>query len=156
MASVIEERSGPRKLALLIANNEYCRQENRLSFPRSNAEQMGKMLKSIHVEAKIVCDVNKHDMVRIIADFSKTIRDHDLILFYYCGHGCEVDGKNYLIPASDARIETKRDVIDLALSVDSVLLRLVERNPSYATVMILDCCRLYTLKDASPSSNCKS
>ena len=88
--------------------------------------------------------------------FRSETQNGDLTLLYYCGHGCEVDGKNYLIPASDARIETKRDVIDLALSVDSVLLRLVERNPSYATVMILDCCRLYTLKDASPSSNCKS
>ena len=150
MASLRQEKLGRRKMALLIGNNDYRRRENQLSSSRSNAEDMSTMLKSINVDVKIACDVDKHAMVGIIADFSRIIRDHELVLFYFCGHGCHIDGKNYLIPADDGHIETKRDVIDFAISVDSVLSRLVERNPSYATVMILDCFRSYTLSEASP------
>ena len=146
-----------RKVALVIGNDDYQRPENKLCVARSNARRVADALETIHFDVTQHADCAK-DMMHAIKDFGNEIQDGDLVLFYFCGHGCHIDGKNYLIPAEDGLIETKRDVIDLASSVDSILLRFGKPNSSYATVMILDCFRSYMLHEASSSSssNCES
>ena len=73
-------------------------------------------------------------------------------LFYFSGHGCHSNGKNYLIPVDDAKIETERDLEELSVSVEGIVERLVHGRQSYATILILDCCILYRLKRTSIST----
>lgn len=140
-----------RKLALIIGNDNYSRPENRLSQSMKNVNGLSDLLKTINFQVKISVNSNKHQMETDIHDFSEMINNGDLILFYFSGHGYQVNGKNYLIPVDDNRIKTNRDVEDFAISVESLLTHLIKRNPSYATILILDCCRLYLLRNTAGS-----
>jgi uncharacterized caspase-like protein len=80
-------------------------------------------------------------MISAISNFSKTIVDNDLVLFYFSGHGYQINGRNYLLHVDDDLIETNEDVENYAISVEYCLHQLTQKNSSCVTVFILDCCR---------------
>ena len=77
-------------------------------------------------------------MRRAVREFSEKAKDADIAVVYYAGHGIEVDGTNYLVPA-DARLSTDFDVEDETVSLDRLLRALdpVRR----LRLVILDACR---------------
>jgi uncharacterized caspase-like protein len=154
MAGSNKELPDRRKIALIIGNDDYRRPENRLSNSINNAKKLSNVLKTINFNVTTACNLGKHQMITDINAFSKTIDDRDLTLFYFSGHGYQVNGQNYLIPIDDARIQTNRDVEDFAIEVESRLACLVKRNSSYATILILDCCKPYAMQGAS-TATCK-
>jgi uncharacterized caspase-like protein len=154
MATSNLSSSGRRKLALIIGNDNYARPQNRLNHSTSNARELSNLLRTIGFDVKTASDSDKQQMNTHITNFPKTIGDGNLILIYFSGHGYQVNDKNYLIPVGDAQIESNRDVEDFAIDVEKMLERLVKTNPSYVTILILDCCRSYLLNNASASS-CK-
>ena len=91
-------------------------------------------------------------MIKLIRNFAKTIDDGSLVLFYFSGHSYQLNGKNYLIPVYDMIIQNEKDVEEFGIDVERIITLLSERNPSYATIVILDCCKPYQLRNASKSS----
>ena len=83
-------------------------------------------------------DLGISDLRRVIREFSEISRDADISVVYYAGHGIEVDGTNYLVPA-DAKLLSDFDVEDETVSLDRVLKALdpVKR----LKLVILDACR---------------
>jgi uncharacterized caspase-like protein len=154
MATSKKESSDRRKLALLIGNSDYSRPENKLRNPTQYVKELGNSLEKINFTVTTASNLDKRQMKAQITDFSKTISDGDLILIYFFGQGYQVNEKNYLIPAEDTRIKTPRDVEDFAVDLESTLKSVAEKNKSYVTILILDCCRPYVLNDASGAS-CK-
>jgi uncharacterized caspase-like protein len=146
MASYDGDSSRRRKLALVIGNGNYSRPSNRLTHSINNAIDVSDLLNRINFNVTTYTDANT-EMKEMIVDFAKTIKPDDLILFYFSGHGYQVQGKNYLIPVDDDEIKTKRNIEDIAINVERTIERLVEKNPSYVTIFILDCCRPYVLKN---------
>jgi uncharacterized caspase-like protein len=154
MATSKKESSDRRKLALLIGNSDYSRPENKLSNSIQNVKELGDSLEKINFTVTTANNLDKRQMKAQVTGFSKAISDGDLILIYFSGHGYQVKEKNYLIPTEDGRIKTPRDVEDFAVDLESTLKSITERNKSYVTILILDCCRPYVLNDASEAS-CK-
>jgi uncharacterized caspase-like protein len=154
MASSSQDLSIRRKLALIIGNGDYHRTENRLSNSVNNAKELSGLLKTIDFHVKTVCNLTKHQMVTEIIDFARMVDNRDLILFYFAGHSHSIEDRNYLMPVDDDKIETNRDVEDFAINVELILSRLVKRNQSSVTILILDCCRSYVLKGVSRTT-CK-
>jgi hypothetical protein len=74
----------------------------------------------------------------VLRDFADRVRDADIAVVYYAGHGIEVDGANYLIPV-DARLERDTDVYDEAFSLDRVLIAVEPARK--LRLVILDACR---------------
>jgi uncharacterized caspase-like protein len=151
MASSIEDPFNRRKLALIIGNSDYHRPENRFNSSINNAKELSNILKTINFEVETSFNRSKHEMNTDIVDFAKRVTDGDLILFYFTGHGYQLNDKNYLIPIDDAKIETNRDIEDFTVDVELMFARLMKRNPSYVTIFILDCSSPYILKGASAS-----
>lgn len=60
-------------------------------------------------------------------------------LFYYAGHGLEVDGKNYILPV-DASLDSEAQLRTQTVSLDTVLTDMKTANIA-AKMVILDCCR---------------
>ena len=58
---------------------------------------------------------------------------------FYSGHGMQVDGSNYLIPAS-ANMKIKADIEDQCLNMDYVM-RAIEQAGNKLNIFILDACR---------------
>lgn len=60
-------------------------------------------------------------------------------LFYFSGHGGEIDGRNYLIPKG-ARIGSQRDIKEQAVAAQRVLNRMEDAG-ARVNIVFLDCCR---------------
>ena len=78
-------------------------------------------------------------MMAAIREFNEKLPDYNIALFYYAGHGNQVDGKNYLIP-TDALLEKPGDCKFEAIAVDFVVEEF-ERYPDNTNIVILDACR---------------
>jgi len=83
-------------------------------------------------------DLGVAELRRVIRQFSETSRDADIAVVYYAGHGIEVDGTNYLIPA-DAKLQSDFDLEDETVPLDRVM-RALEPSKRLKLV-ILDACR---------------
>jgi uncharacterized caspase-like protein len=105
------------------------------------------VLEKIKFKVTIERDLTDEKMVSAIHSFFRTIHDGDLVLFYFSGHGYQVGAENYLMPIDDTKIETEEDVESFGTPVEHTIKRFAKKNPSYVTIFILDCCRVYWPKN---------
>lgn len=127
-----------KRVALVIGMSQY-QQVPRLTNPARDADAMTSLFKKAGFDVvDSRRDLGISDLRRAIREFSEISRDADISVVYYAGHGIEVDGTNYLVPA-DARLLSDFDVEDETISLDRVLKALdpVKR----LRLVILDACR---------------
>lgn len=137
MQTVCSQGSG-RRLALVIGNGEYT-QGNELKNPVNDAGLMAATLKNCGFEVMKYTNATLKTMQMATIDFTNKIKDYDVALFYYAGHGIEVDGENYLIPV-DAAMETKAHAQFEAFNIDYINNAFIE-NRNHLNIMVLDACR---------------
>ena len=141
-----------RKLALIVGNGNYNEPNSRLDYSVDNAKDLSNSLNKINFD--VILHTNpKTNMMKVVRDFTKTIENGDLILFYFSGYGYQLNERNYLIPVYDEIIQNERDVQEFGIDVEQIFTLLTERNPSYATIVVLDCSRPYQLRKASTSNS---
>jgi uncharacterized caspase-like protein len=134
--------SGParaeKRVALVIGISNY-RQVPRLGNPLHDSEAMAALFRKAGFDVvDDKRDLGVAELRRAIREFSDKSRDADIAVIYYAGHGIEVDGTNYLVPA-DAKLASDFDVEDEAVSLDRVLRAL---DPvKQLRLVILDACR---------------
>ncbi|CAF1105746.1 unnamed protein product [Adineta steineri] len=97
-----------RKVALLIGNQNYCRSEDQLRHTINDVDDISIALRNMKFHVKTEHDLYNSEMICAFSDFSNIIIDGDLILFYFSGHGCEINGRNYLLPIDDELIENDK------------------------------------------------
>jgi uncharacterized caspase-like protein len=78
-------------------------------------------------------------MEAAVREFSKKLKESNVALFYYAGHGVQVDGINYLIPI-DAELQEKDDCKYEAVAVNFIVQEF-EKYPDNVNIVILDACR---------------
>jgi formylglycine-generating enzyme required for sulfatase activity len=83
-------------------------------------------------------DLSADAMRRVLRDFSEHVRDADIAVVFYAGHGMEMNGVNYLIPV-DATLVRDVDMEDEAISLDRVIRTLEPARR--LQLVILDACR---------------
>lgn len=127
------------QLALVIGNSQY--EYSRLTNPVNDATDMANLLKQIGFEVTLETDLNHVAMGEAISRFTTRISNSPGIgLFYFAGHGVQVDGHNYLVPIDNNKIGNKKDLLDHAVNVDDVLAGM-EKARSHFNLIILDACR---------------
>lgn len=127
-----------KRVAMVIGNSAY-KSVTPLPNPAKDAAAIGAMLTKAGFEVVDAReDLPVADMKRMIRDFSDKVRDADIAVVFYAGHGIEVDGTNYLIPV-DARLERDIDVEDETVSLDRIV-RILDPAKKLRLV-ILDACR---------------
>ena len=127
-----------KRVALVLGMSKY-QNVPALTNPARDAAAMGEVFKKAgfdSVDTKL--DLTVSGLRREVRDFAAAAADADIAVVYYAGHGIEVDGTNYLIPA-DARLVSDFDIPDETVSLDRVLQALepVKR----LRLVILDACR---------------
>ncbi len=101
---------------------------------------MGEALEKLGFEVTIKTDLaTKRDMDDAIREFHKKADDSDVALFYYSGHGAQIDGQNYLIPTQEDII-TSTDVQYNAVNL-SFAISTIEEAKTPINIFILDACR---------------
>ena len=125
------------KLALVIGNGAY-QHATELPNPPNDAGDMVPVLQGMGFDVVTAINATKQDMDQRIREFAEKAETADVALFFYAGHGMQVNGVNYLIPV-DAKLDTQT-----ALDFETVNAENVIRYMSSDTrvgLVFLDACR---------------
>ncbi|MDG4890589.1 MAG: hypothetical protein EOQ64_21255 [Mesorhizobium sp.] len=131
------EALADRRIALVIGNSAY-QKVRRLPNSTNDASDMALKLKGLGFEVVSGSDLEFATMRGAVRNFIQKLNTADIALFYYSGHGLQVDGINYMVPV-DAHLASYDDLDFEVLSMDLVVAAM-ERN-SKVSLVFLDACR---------------
>lgn len=127
-------------MALVIGNSKYAKAP--LPNAANDARLMADTLKAQQFEVLTYFDAGQKDMKRAVSTFTTALKaaGKDTVAFvFYAGHGVQVKGENYLIPA-DASIEKEADVDIESVGVSGMMSAL-EHTETRLNIIVLDACR---------------
>jgi TPR repeat protein len=129
------------RVALVIGNAGYQHVE-RLANPGSDAKLIADTLKKSGftlVGGGAQVDLSKGDFDRLVQEFGKQIQGADVALFYYAGHGMQVENTNWLVPV-DANPARQQD-LDFQMINAELVLKQMDGASTRLNILILDACR---------------
>jgi formylglycine-generating enzyme required for sulfatase activity len=124
---------------LVIGNSAYQADIGPLQNPVNDATDMAATLKSVGFEVHLLLDATRAQMEEALTAFSRQLRAGDIGLFYFAGHGAQIEGTNYLIPLG-ANVERAATTKVDAVSAEQVLSSMTAAG-SALNILILDACR---------------
>ena len=125
------------RIALLIGNSEY--DEAPLANPLNDVQAFAAALKEIGFEVIVRQNATHRDMDEAISEFWNLLKGKSVGLFYYSGHGLQVNGENYLVPIK-ASLKTEIDIRHECYGAQKVLDYMQDAQPRLSLI-ILDACR---------------
>jgi formylglycine-generating enzyme required for sulfatase activity len=141
-AKRVEEKMNPdRRVALVIGNAKYQR-GSPLRNAANDAVSIAAVLKELKFEVvtgKAVTEATKVDMEKALTEFRQKLRGAGVALFYYAGHGIQIDGTNYLIPV-EVDMTNRDQVLYNTINLDTVLTS-IGSGTAQVQLVILDACR---------------
>ena len=139
LAAAFAQAAEPR-IALVIGNSEYA--SGSLPNPANDAKMIADALGNLGFNVVTRRNADQMTMKRAIQDFGARLQKAgagSVGLFYYAGHGVQLNGRNYLIPTG-AHIDREGDVDIEAVSADWVIEQMrYARNR--LNIVVLDACR---------------
>lgn len=134
-------RAAGDHIALVIGNGGYP--DAPLANPVNDAGDVARAFTAIGFQVEVVTDADKAQMLVAIARFRDRMAKAKAAVFYYAGHGVQVDGANWLLPVARLPGETieREDEVRLrAVDAGEVLLGM-ERAKVPVAMVVLDACR---------------
>jgi hypothetical protein len=138
------------KNALLIGNSDYYNSWNKLNLPSNDVNKVGELLENLKYNIRKKFNLNYKDMNLEIERFFDSVEDGDEIIFYFAGHGYNINSKNYILPIDSASIMDLQKNKDLenfiefdesnVIDIEKIVKKL-EKNKSGINILMLDACR---------------
>src|SRR5215813_14227683 len=125
------------RMALVVGNSKYIN-ANGVPNAVNDARVMARTLREIGFVVADGYDLSRDNMERQIREFLRKSEAARVALFFYAGHGLQVDGRNYLLPV-DAKLEAASDLGFETIGLDNILESL--DGASRTNIIILDACR---------------
>lgn len=138
LLSSITGFSQEKRLALVIGNSAY-EYGGVLKNPLNDANLMSTTLEALGFDVILKINASKRQMDEAILEYWRKLNQYDVALFYYAGHGVQVDGINYLVPV-DAKLQDKLSLKIEAVDVGQIVGQYAE-YPNNVNIVILDACR---------------
>ena len=100
LALVLVSAQTPSKprVALVVGNAKYDAAIGSLRNSVNDAKAISKTLRGLGFTVIEEHNVTRDELLKAVAKFRGQIKDAEVALFYYAGHGISVAGSNYLIP----------------------------------------------------------
>lgn len=136
--------AGRQRVALVIGNNLYDPRvpagvEPNLQNPVNDARAVQRLLEQLGFFVVLATDATVDQTYEALETFKREARDAELGLFFYSGHGLEVDGHNYLVPVR-ATLESAAKLRSQTVSLETLLADMAASRIR-AKMVVLDCCR---------------
>ena len=125
------------RYALVIGNSAYSSQP--LKNPANDARDVARALTALGFDVQLKTDAKLRDIEDAIRDFGLKLKRGGVGLFYYAGHGVQVQGVNYLVPIG-ARLSSESDVKYECVDAGRVLGKMEDAG-NELNLVILDACR---------------
>jgi hypothetical protein len=128
-----------RSMAALVIGNADYPDGNELKNPVNDATDLGAKLKRYGFDVMVALDSTNKEMDKHLKAFRKLLETHEVALFFFAGHGVQIEGVNYLL-AVDTDVETENDAKHGSLSLDKVV-DAMAKSKAATRIIILDACR---------------
>lgn len=126
------------RIALVIGNSKYP-EGNELPNPANDAKALAKSLRDLDFTVIEKTDLASGELGEAILEFHHQISPStEVALFFFAGHGIQIDGINYLLPIG--KFEAAFQVKSSATKADEVLAAMEEAGAK-RNVVVLDSCR---------------
>lgn len=128
-----------KMIALIVGNGKYQNGVTKLNNAANDASDMAAALDALgftvikHVDCKI------EDLDRAISSFQDGLNSNDVGLFYFAGHGIQIDGENY-ITAIDSSFVDESSVRYTSYPLNR-LIDAMDSCSNKTNLIILDACR---------------
>jgi hypothetical protein len=132
--------SNEKRVALIFGNANYSGAAHLGVNPINDARDIASTLRTLGFEVIIKTDANLTAMNNAIREFGRQNKDADVALFYFAGHGMQVERVNYLLPVG-INIKDKNDVNFECVSVSTVQKIMETSNADRLNLIVLDACR---------------
>ena len=107
------------RIALVIGNSDYSN-VGKLNNPKNDANDIASILCKLNFDVTKIMDASLIDIQQAVNDFLQALDEYAVGLFYYAGHGMQIDGKNYIIPV-DLKLSDKSKTIVSCYCLNSLL-----------------------------------
>ena len=146
-AAPLVEATDGKRIAFVVGINIYdnLAKERQLANAVNDAQETSRTLKKVGFDVVEGINVTISDFDKKWQAILERMTSEDTLVFFFSGHGVEVDGENLLLPRDIPVFEFGRhkQFQRRAVSVSELLkdLRTGDRQHPKVTVMILDACR---------------
>ncbi|WP_459213146.1 caspase family protein [Aquimarina rhabdastrellae] len=129
-----------KTLALVIGNNNYY-DKYKLDNALNDAHSIKQVFEKLGYDVIFCENGNSQKIVELLTEFEDRIKNYDATIFYFAGHGFEVEGENYLA-FTECQIDLpntyhcKQTCIQL-----TDLLSIYKNNSNKINIAIIDACR---------------
>ena len=127
-----------RLTALVIGNADYA-DAGKLKNPVNDAKDISEKLTDCGFNVATQINCSYQEMDRSLGVFKKALNDTDVGLFFFAGHGMQIDGSNYLA-AIDTDVSGEIEAKHSSLPLDQVI-EIMEKADNASSIIILDACR---------------
>ncbi|MBV9304387.1 MAG: caspase family protein [Acidobacteriaceae bacterium] len=128
-----------RRIALVIGNNQYVRAPQ-LQNAVNDARDLSATLQRLNFEVTSVTDASLSTVENSVRQFASGLRKGDIALFFYSGHGLQVEGENYLVPVDFDLANGEAGVKSKCFPCSKAQLSM-EASVVWMQIVILDACR---------------
>ena len=139
-----------KTLAVVTGNNNYFKGAelvNAVNDANALAESFKKL--KYDVICKTNCSIN--DYIELLTELEAKIVDYDATIFYYAGHGFQLNGENYLTSIDcQVSIPNKHHCSKTCITLTE-LLKIFKKNSNKINIVIIDACRKNFERGGIPS-----
>ena len=128
-----------KRAALVIGNNDY-QNVVKLEKAVNDANSVAAELRKVGFEVQLLNNVGQKKMNQAINDFVQKVSGGGVGVFFFAGHGLQINNQNFLVPVDMDSPRDTADVADQAISVPVLQDKLADAKAKY-TLLVLDACR---------------
>ena len=121
-------------MAILISNSNY--QLEPLRCPKNDVKILTERLQKLNFKTMSLVDLTFSQLINAVNYFCSLLNNGMYAMFYYSGHGVEVNNTTYFVPI-DA---DEQDIKVVQLNNSDLIMNKLQ-STSAKVIMVLNCCR---------------
>ena len=126
------------RVAFVIGNSDYAGSA-KLANPTNDSNAISEELKRQGFETYLFQNLKVEDVPALKKQLEERLKRNTRLVFYYAGHGVQLESKNYLLPIN-ASFKNAETVANQSLYLGDILQTIQKARPRLS-VVVLDACR---------------
>jgi hypothetical protein len=128
-----------QRYALAIGNDAYS-QIDRLEKAANDARAMGRALEKAGFQTTVLTNASRIQMNQAINQFVDNIAGGGQGVFFFAGHGVQINNQNFLLPIETLSPRREADLADQGVSLQAIQDKVAEAKAKF-TLLVIDACR---------------
>ena len=137
--SIASAAAAERRVALVIGNNDY-QNVPKLEKAVNDAKAVSQSLDKIGFEVMYLPNAGQKKMNQAVNEFAQRISGGGIGVFFFAGHGLQINNQNFLLPIDIDAPKGPNDVDDQAISLVRLQDKLADAKAKFS-LLVIDACR---------------